>query len=53
METYKKPIIASNSSSESTVLSHAYGAPALLRKLFGGDDFHVEKALTTRKDLSK
>ncbi len=47
METYKKPVVASNPLVMSTVM-RSYGVP-FFEKLFGVDDFHVEDSLTPRK----
>lgn len=50
METYKKPVVASKNEPSSSMIMPIVGAPAL-KKLLGDDDFHVEKALTPRKDF--
>ena len=51
METYKKPVVASKNEFPNSMIM--VPRPFPLRKLLGGDDFHAEKALTARKDLSK
>lgn len=51
METYKKPVVASKNELPNSMIMAPRPFP--LRKLLGGDDLHVEKALTTRKDVSK
>lgn len=51
METYKKPVVASKTQSTNSMMT---GVPLILaKKLLGDDDFHVEKALTPRKNFSE
>lgn len=52
METYKKPVVASNPLAMSNVVT-LYGAPSLLAKFLGVNDFHKEESLTTRKKLAE
>ena len=53
METYKKPVVASKSEPSSSSIMPIMVAPVIVKKLLGDDDFHVEKALTPRKNFSE
>lgn len=53
METYKKPVVSSISLSESTVMRTFGAPPSILEKLFGVNNFHAEKSLTPRKNITK